>query len=80
MDVVSLIIKIVLCLFSLFLIIVVLLQNGAGASAGAFGGADMIAGKSKARGLNALLGKLTKVSAVGFMVLALALLIIQRFA
>jgi len=82
MDLVSLIIKIVLCLFSLFLVIVVLLQSGSGASEGAFGGAAVsaFAGKSKARGLDAILTKLTKISAIGLMVLAVALVLINRFA
>lgn len=81
MDVVSLIIKIILCLFSLFLIIVVLLQSGnrTGLSGSISGGADMILGKSKARGIDATLAKLTKISAIGFMILAVALVVIQRF-
>ena len=36
-------------------------------------------GRSKARGLDALLSKLTKIAAVVFMVLAAALVLIQRF-
>ena len=80
MDIVSLIIKIILCIFSLFLIIVVLLQSGNTAKNGSIaGGAEAIMGKSKARGLDALLGKLTKVAAIGFMILSVALVIIQRF-
>ena len=50
MDIVSLIIKIILCVFSLFLIIVVLLQSGNTAKNGSVaGGAEAIMGKSKAR-------------------------------
>lgn len=80
MDIVSLIIKIILCVFSLFLIIVVLLQSGNTAKNGSVaGGAEAIMGKSKARGLDALLGKLTKIAAIGFMILSVALVIIQRF-
>lgn len=81
MDVVSLIIKIVLCIFSLFLIVVVLLQSGnkAGISGAIGGGAEAIMGKSKARGVDALLTKLTKISAVGFMILAVAMVLINRF-
>lgn len=39
MDIVSLIIKIVLCIFSLFLIIVVLMQNGDANASAVTGGA-----------------------------------------
>ena len=82
MDVVSLIIKIVLCLFSLFLIIVVLLQSGnkSGISCAIGGGAEMLVGKTKARGMDAVLAKMTKIAAVGFMILAVALVVINRFA
>lgn len=82
MDVVSLIIKIVLCLFSLFLIIVVLLQSGnkSGISGAIGGGAEMLVGKTKARGMDAVLAKMTKIAAVGFMILAVALVVINRFA
>lgn len=71
MDVVSLIIKIVLCLCSLFLIVVVLLQTDENGNANSMiSGAQV--GRSKARGLDALLSKLTKIAAVVFMVLAAA--------
>ena len=81
MSIVSLIIKIVLCIFSVFLIIVVLLQSGnqTGISGSISGGAEMIMGKSKARGADAMLAKLTKIASVGFMILAVALVIINRF-
>ncbi len=81
MDVVSWIIKIILCIFAVFLIVVVLLQSGkGGVGGGALGGAELAVGKSKARGMDALLSKLTKISAIGFMVLAVALVLIIRFA
>ncbi|MGI6664644.1 MAG: preprotein translocase subunit SecG [Christensenellaceae bacterium] len=73
MDVVSLIIKIVLCLCSLFLIIVVLLQQEEGPKPVGAGGV------SKKRGKEAVLVRLTKISAVGFIVLALALVLLQHF-
>ena len=80
MDVVSLIIKIILCIFAVFLIVVVLLQSGKGAGMGAaLGGAEMAFGKSKARGLDALLVKLTKIAAICFIVLSVALVILSRF-
>lgn len=82
MDVVSTIIKIILCLFSLFLIIVVLLQSGnkTGLSGAVGGGAEMLVGKSKARGMDSILAKMTRVAAVGFMILAVALVVLSRFA
>lgn len=81
MEVLSLIIKIVLVAFSVFLIAVVLLQSGqrSGISGAIGGGAEAMFGKKKARGMDALLVKLTKISAVGFMILAGLLVIIQKY-
>jgi len=81
MEAVTLIIKIVLVIFSLFLIAVVLLQSGksAGLSGSIAGGAETFLGKGKAKGYDRLLAKLTKVAAVGMMVLAIALVLIQKF-
>ena len=81
MDIVSLIIKIVLIVFSVFLIIVVLLQSGAkqGMSGAIMGGAEQIFGKKKARGMDALLVRLTKIAAVGFMILSTLLVILTKF-
>lgn len=81
MEVLSLIIKIVLVAFSVFLIAVVLLQSGqrSGISGAIGGGAEAMFGKKKARGLDALLVKLTKVSAVGFMILAALLVVMQKY-
>ena len=77
MDVVSLVIKIVLCLCSLFLIVVVLLQSDENGANSMLSG--MQASRSKARGMNAMLAKLTKIAAVIFMILAAAWVLIQRF-
>ncbi len=65
--------KIVLAIISIGLIIVVLLQSGksAGLSGAIGGGAEHLMGKAKARGIDALLGKLTTALAVLFMVFAL---------
>jgi preprotein translocase subunit SecG len=73
--------EIVLCLFSLFLIAVVLLQSGrtAGLSGDIAGGAETFLGKSKAKGYEGTLKKLTKVAAVGMMVLAVALVLLQVY-
>ena len=81
MDILSLIIKIVLIVFSVFLIVVVLLQSGAkqGLSGAITGGAEQMFGKKKARGMDALLVRLTKVAAVGFMILAALLVIIHKY-
>lgn len=65
--------KIVLAIIGIGLIIVVLLQSGksAGLSGVVGGGAEHLMGKAKARGIDALLGKLTTVLAVLFMLFAL---------
>lgn len=66
--------KILLITFSIGLILVVLLQSGksAGLSGSIGGGAEQMLGKQKARGMDAVLNKLTIFLAVGFMVLAIA--------
>ena len=81
MDTLTLVIKIVLIVFSIFLIVVVLLQSGSqqGVSGAIMGGAEQIFGKKKARGMDALLVRLTKVSAIGFMILATLLVVIAKF-
>jgi len=81
MGVLVLIILIVLCLFSLFMIAVVLLQSGksAGLSGDIAGGAEQFMGKSKAKSYEGTLKKLTKVAAIGIMVLAIALVILQVY-
>lgn len=63
--------KILLILVSLALIIVVVLQSGrsAGLSGAITGGAEQLFGKQKARGIDALLSKLTVILAVLFFVL-----------
>ncbi|WP_202079145.1 preprotein translocase subunit SecG [Caldalkalibacillus salinus] len=65
--------KILLIIVSLGLIAVVLLQSGrsAGLSGAIGGGAEQIMGKQKARGADALLGKLTTVFAVLFILLSM---------
>ncbi|OUQ87475.1 preprotein translocase subunit SecG [Brevibacillus brevis] len=67
--------KILLVIASIGLIIVVLLQSGksAGLSGAIGGGAEQLMGKQKARGIDALLAKLTVVFAVGFMIFAILL-------
>jgi preprotein translocase subunit SecG len=81
MAAVVLVIEIVLCLFSLFMIAVVLLQSGksAGLTGDIAGGAETFLGKSKAKTYEGTLKKLTKVAAVGIMVRAIALVLIQVY-
>ena len=80
-EVVALIIKIVLVVFSVFLAIVVLLQSGAkqGLSGAIAGGAEQMFGKKKGKGMDSILIKLTKFAAIGFMVLAVFLCIINSY-
>ena len=81
MEVLVLIILIILCLFSLFMIAVVLLQSGksAGLSGDIGGAAEQFMGKSKAKSYEGTLKKLTKVAAIGIMVLAVTLVILQVY-
>ncbi len=78
MDVLVLVIEIVLCLFALFMIAVVLLQSGksAGLSGDIGGAAEQFMGKSKAKSYDGTLKKLTKVAAIGIMVLAIGLVVV----
>jgi preprotein translocase subunit SecG len=63
--------KALLILVSIALIVVVVLQSGrsAGLSGAITGGAEQLFGKQKARGIDALLGKLTIILAVLFFLL-----------
>ncbi|MBU8906693.1 preprotein translocase subunit SecG [Desertibacillus haloalkaliphilus] len=64
---------VLLVIVSISLIVVVLLQSGrsAGLSGAISGGAEQLIGKQKARGIDALLGKLTVILAVLFFVLSI---------
>ncbi|PTM56612.1 preprotein translocase subunit SecG [Desmospora activa] len=66
-------VDIMLAIVSLGLIVVVLLQTGrsAGLSGAIGGGAEQLMGKTKARGIDALLNKITVALAVLFMILTL---------
>ncbi len=76
MDVV---LNVLLIVSSLILIASILLQSGksAGLSGAIGGGAEQIWGKNKARDYDAKFDKITKISAVVFMVSALAMAYIQ---
>ena len=71
----------VLIILSIFLIIVVLLQESrsAGLSGAISGGADTFFGKSKGRTMEQKLVKLTKISAIVFFILTLGITIFFMF-
>ncbi|ANB57248.1 preprotein translocase, SecG subunit [Anoxybacillus sp. B7M1] len=68
-----------LVIVSIAMIVVVLLQSGrsAGLSGAITGGAEQLFGKQKARGLDAVLHRMTVVLAVLFFVLAIAVTYFQ---
>lgn len=65
--------KIILAIVAVLLIVVVLLSSSKspGLSGAVGGGAEHMMGKAKARGIDALLNRLTTIFAVLFMVMAL---------
>ncbi|WP_139492697.1 preprotein translocase subunit SecG [Brevibacillus dissolubilis] len=66
--------KILLVIACIGLIAVVLLQSGKSAGLGSIGGgAEQMIGKTKARGIDAVLGKITVVFAVLFLVATILL-------
>ena len=82
MAVVELIMGILLLVLSLGLVVAVMLQSGkdkklSGAIAG---GADTFLSKNKAKTVEAKLALITKISAAVFVVLSLALLVVNKLA
>lgn len=75
----SLILTILVVLCALFLIAVVLLQSGksAGLSGAIAGGMDTFMSKNKAKGWDSKLARWTKWVAIAFMVLVMALCMVQ---
>ena len=75
----SIALKIVLALVSVILIIGVLLQssNSAGLSGSIGGGAEQLFGKKKSQGYDAILSKISTVTAVLFIVLSLVLVAME---
>ncbi len=73
--------KILLVVVSIGLIAAVLLQSGksAGLAGSIGGGAEQLFGKQKARGIDALLEKLTVVLAVSFIVLSMLVAYIVQY-
>nr|WP_211184625.1 preprotein translocase subunit SecG [Paenibacillus lemnae] len=66
--------EVLLVVFSIAMIVVVLLQKGksAGLAGAISGGAEHLFGKTKARGMDLVLQRVTVVVAIGFMILAIA--------
>ena len=80
MSVWEIIIGSVLIVFSLLIIAVVLLQEGRQANLGAIAGAaDSFMEKGKARTMDALLAKWTKVIAITFIVLVFVGMLVTKF-
>jgi len=75
----SLIFTILLVISCIVLIASVLMQSGksAGLSGSIGGGAEQMFGKQKARGMEQLFDRVTKVAAIAFIVCALALVALQ---
>ncbi|MFD1175301.1 preprotein translocase subunit SecG [Paenibacillus puldeungensis] len=71
--------KVLLVIFSVGLITVVLLQKGksAGLSGAISGGAEHLFGKTKARGMELVLERVTVGLAVGFFVLSIVVAVVQ---
>ncbi len=80
MLVVDYIIGSVLILFSIIMIFVVILQEGNTQGVGVVtGGADTFLSKNKARTVNSKLARWTKVLAIGFALLVVAINVVDRF-
>ena len=75
----TVVVTILLVISCLILIASVLLQSGksAGLSGSIGGGAEQVFGKQKARGMDELFERITKIAAVAFILCALALLALQ---
>ena len=80
MLVVDYIIGSVLILFSIVMVFVVILQEGNSKGVGVVtGGADTFLSKNKARTVNSKLARWTKVLAIGFALLVVAINVVDRF-
>ena len=81
MSTVEIIFGIILLLFSIAIVLVVLLQEGHQKNLGAItGGADTFLEKHQARSVDAFLARWTKVIAVGFFLLVIAINAVVFFA
>lgn len=73
MSPVEIIFGVILIIFSILIIFVVLLQEGHQQNMGAItGGADTFLSKNKARSVDAFLARWTKIIAIGFFLVVLA--------
>lgn len=80
MGVAQIILGVALLIFSIAIIIVVLLQEGNQKNVGVVtGGADSFLSKNKARSANAFLSRWTKVIAIGFVLLVIAINVVIKF-
>lgn len=80
MSVIEIIMGILLVVFSLSIIVVVLLQEGSQKNVGVVtGAADTFMSKNKARSANAFLSRWTKIIAVVFILLVIAINIYNFF-
>ncbi len=74
MTAIQVIFGIILIVFSIAIVFVVILQQGNQQNVGAIsGGADTFFSKNKARSIDAFLAKWTKIIAIGFFVLVIAI-------
>ena len=74
MEIVKTILTIVFIIICIFLTVIILLQEGKSAGLGAISGAaETYWGKNKSRSMEGMLGKITKVLAIGFLILAVIL-------
>ena len=74
MTTLQVIFGIILIVFSIAIVFVVILQQGNQQNVGAIsGGADTFFSKNKARSIDAFLSKWTKIIAIGFFVLVIAI-------
>ena len=81
MEVLTLVIEILLCVCALILIVLVACQKSDRSGMSALsGGGEALFGKSKKKGIEAKLALYTKIVAVIMFVLALALVLITKFA
>ena len=78
-DIMSLALKIILLVASIILTVSILLQssNSAGLSGSIGGGAEQLFGKKRSSGYDAILSKISTVTAVLFIVLSLILVAIE---
>ena len=74
LTVMQIIMGIVLMVFSIAIILIVLLQEGHQQNLGAItGGADTFFAKNKARSIDSFLARWTKIIAIGFFILVIAI-------